>query len=245
LRGYQHSMTPKEDAFRISLQFSPTNYYTFLATVGELGSEAIGSPPEGSLRVTYLGDVISAKERPIPFLAQGFGIIVVVLTSDNYLIFHQRRPDIDVRPGEIDLAVIEAINPFKDRSDTSSAPDLYRAAARGVNEEVCKGIVERDDVTLLGFAVDLKYYQWNVVGLARSPMTYSEIIESRSRGVEGKWEMYKLIPVKSDPISSLSFLRDQEIWDFNLLALYWFLVKVYGRKEADYAVNLLFSENIR
>ncbi|GGJ74565.1 hypothetical protein GGR02_000674 [Anoxybacillus voinovskiensis] len=93
-----------------------------------------------------------------------------------------------MRPGELDIGIVEAVHPHQDRDPIGQGPDLFSTAIRGGKEEL--GIeISKNDVKFLGFGVDEQYYQWNIIGFVQCHETIEEIVSQRTRGISGKWEI--------------------------------------------------------
>jgi hypothetical protein len=117
---------------------------------------------------------------------------------------------------------------------------LFSTAVRGAKEEL--GLtVSKNDVKFLGFGVDEQYYQWNIIGLLQCKETTEEILEQRSRGISGKWELEQLVfvPFKIEPI--LKIIKEEKMWSTAKVALYWSLVFEYSKRMVDKQVNKMFQ----
>ncbi len=241
LYRYAISRTIPDEYMEVTFTLRPTDYYTFQATVASLDKNLMGSSPPVTLRQKYLhGLDLEALSEPIPFLANGFGVTLIVITKDRKLIFSYRSTDTGIRAGELDVSVVEGIHPTLDRSTFHHGPDLYRTAIRGAQEELGLELLQ-NDITFLGFGVDLEYYQWNVIGIARCPEKAQELLERRGRGVGGKWEIKKFEFVDSNPRTVFQLLKDRKMWSMGLVTVYWGLVHEYGRKRVNAAAESIFK----
>jgi len=83
-------------------------------------------------------------------LANGFGVVLIIITNHQKIILSRRSDRSGVRPREIDVSVVEALpnNPILDRSTKQFAPDLYHAAIRSAQEELGIELVQ-DDIFLV------------------------------------------------------------------------------------------------
>lgn len=238
LDRYVVSRTVPNEDMEITLVFRPTDYYTFQATVMSLDDNLVQPPATLTLRQKYLQGRDLAQ--PIPFLANGFGIVLVILTKDRKLIFARRHQNTGMRPGEFDVSVVEGTHPVLDRLTTQRGPDIYRTVIRGALEELGIELIQ-SDITFLGFGVDVEYYQWALLGVACIEQTVEQALELRRRGISGKWENETFEVVDSDPIRVFNYVRNRKIWSAALVAVYWALVHEYGRRRVDIAVKQVFG----
>lgn len=235
LRGFRRDRDADEH-ISLRLDLVPTDYFTFQATVFSLDVPIPGS--NTTLRKTYLtGPVSTLADKPIGFMANAFGVIMVVVTSDDYLILNRRSDDVGGRRNELDATYAESMLPAADKTD-AGLPDPYRTALRGLEEEL--GLVsEREDVHFLGFGLDVQYYQWSLIGLVKTDRTAREVLEGKSRGTTGNWESSDHIMLRAEPKEVFEFLRQElkvrPIWSTGFVAIYWTLVHLCGRSRVEAA----------
>jgi len=223
---------------QVTFVFRHTDYYMFQATQLSLDLNLAEPPATLTLRQKYLrGDVVS---QPVPFLASSFGVVLAVITKDRKLILSRRSESTGPRPGELDVSIVEGIHPTLDRSSTHHGPDLYRAAIRGAEEEVGVKLVQ-DQITFLGFGVDMDYYQWNIIGVARITETATDALRNRERGTGGKWETKEFEIVDFEPRAVLTHLKERKIWSTGLITAYWALVHEYGKKQVEAPAKAIFG----
>jgi hypothetical protein len=203
-----------------------------------LDKELLKSGMPMTLRKTYLDrqEII----RPIPFLAIGFGIALAIVTRDRKLIISRRSELCGARPNELDVSIVEGVHPALDTSESNNVPDLYSTATRGSLEEL--GIhLKSDEISFLGFGVDLKYYQWNLIGIGRCSFKARDILQSISRGACGKWEARSIEFIDFEPDATLSYLKGAETWSTAVVATYWALVNEYGKERTRCAADGIFT----
>lgn len=230
--------TIPDEHMEVVFTFRPTDYYTFQATVMSLDENLVQHPAIMTLRQKYLQNC--DLSIPIPFLANGFGVVLVVITKDKKLILPYRSDSSGARAGELDVSVVEAVHPVIDRSIIHRGPDLYRTAIRGAKEEVGIELIQ-EEITFLGFGVDIEYYQWGIIGVGRIFETAHNALANRQRGTVGKWEMKQFEIVDADPYVVFNHLKQKKIWSVGLVAIYWTLVNEYGKKRVDSAVKKVFG----
>lgn len=237
LRRYAIRRTTAREGLGVTFTFSETDYFTFQATVMSLDL------PLAADRQTLRQAYIATDERcvePIPFLAVGFGVGLAIVTRDNQIALTRRSDTVGARRGELDVSVVEGVHPVLDRSATSTAPDLYHTAVRGAAEELAIDLAPAD-VRFLGFGVDLQYYQWNMLGCARTGLTAAEILARRSRGASGKWEACRIEFADFELHGLLRLLRDTTIWSSGCCTIYWALVNAFGNEATSRAVADVFD----
>jgi len=222
----------------VTFTLRPADYYTFQATVMSLDQNLLKPPANLTLRQKYLQT--QDLTRPIPFLANGFGVTLVVITGDRKLILSRRQDVTGARVGELDASIAEGVHPVLDRSSKYRGPDLYRTAIRGAQEELGIALVE-DEITFLGFGVDTEYYQWGMLGVAQLSDLSEHVLKNRTRGTGGKWEIRKIEVIDSDPRVVLNYIRQEKIWATGLVAIYWALVHEYGKKRVDAIAREVFG----
>lgn len=238
LERYAIGRTVPRESLEVSFTFRPSDYFSFQATVASLDKNLAKPPATMTLRQMYLHN--RDLSQPIPFLAHGFGIALVIISGDDKILLARRDVHSGVRPGELDVSVVEGVHPDLDRSTEYRGPDLYGTAIRGASEEI--GIsLKRDEIAFLGFGVDTAYYQWGLLGVAHLKETAEHILASRPRGTGGKWELKKIEVVDADPKSLLSYLKQERIWATGLVAICWALVHVYGKERVNKAIKDVFG----
>ncbi len=238
LERYAIGRTVPDENLEVVFTFRPTDYFTFQATVASLDVNLSKPPATLTLRQKYLQN--QDLSQPLPFLANGFGVVLVIITGDQKIILSRRQDSSGMRPGEVDVSVVEGLHPTLDRSIKQRTPDLYHAAIRGTQEELGIELVQ-DDITFLGFGVDVEYYQWNILGMARTSDTATQILERRKRGGGGKWELKTLEIIDSNPKVVLSYIQKEKIWSTAIVAIYWALVHEYGKKQVDKIAKEIFG----
>ena len=227
--------THTNEDMKVVFTFTPGDYYTFKA----LNTNLDYILPDGeSIRHKYLAN--ASPKKPIVQLANGFGVALVVITSDGQTILTKRSPDSGVRPDELDIGIVEAVHPSQDRGASGQGPDFFKTAIRGAKEEL--GITVREqDIRLLGYGVDEEYYQWNIIGIVYCNESSEDIVQNRSRGISGKWELENLrfIPFKIDPV--LQIMKNEKMWSTAKIALYWGLIHDHTRSSVDTKVKRIYS----
>ncbi|REH48550.1 hypothetical protein BCF44_105409 [Kutzneria buriramensis] len=242
LRGYRISRTSRHEKSRMQLETAPVDYATFCATVLRLDEEFERVDGSGAtVRTTLRRDYLTSDDavvRPVPFLANGLGIALLAFTDDDKVLLGRRRPTARARGGERDVSVVEGMHSKMDRNPDGSL-SAYRTAVRGCEEEL--GVqVEPADVRLLGFAVDMKYYQWNFYGRVNVRLSAAEVIEAQRLHAKDRWEA-KLEPVDLDPEAIFERMRQDGIWDTGLVAAYLALCSRLGPEPVRRAAERVFG----
>lgn len=209
--------------------FYITDYFTFLATNMQLDKKLQSGE---TIREKYIPS--NELETVQPFLANGFGVVLVVITSDENVILTKRTGMSGARANEI--SVVEGVHPSLDRHSVNDGPDLFNTVVRGANEELGI-IINKDIITFLGYGIDLDYYQWNIIGFAHVPQTAQEIKHLRSRGAAGKWENSLLVFENFLPKNIAKVINEKEMWSTAKVALYWTAVRELGKRNIDRAIK--------
>lgn len=223
LQSYRIGRSGTRESGSIDAIVSPTDYATFMATVLSLDEPVMqeGTAAEGpTLRSLYLNDsssIDAAIRRPLPALANGLGVSVVVFTDDDRVILTRRRAETQSRPNQHDVSVTEGFHAELDAGPNHSL-SVVNCIARGCEEELGLKVGARD-IGIIGLAVDLRYYQWNFISFVEAPYSAAEIEELYSLHAKDRWEG-KLQIVDADPEIIFRLLRGGDMWDLGLTALY-------------------------
>ncbi|MGQ0838030.1 hypothetical protein [Actinokineospora sp.] len=244
LCGYRIGRSGGHEASSLDLDVAPADYATFAATV--LGLDREFDRPDGAgnaVRTTLRRDFLATDghhtvARPLPFLANGVGVALVGFTDDDRLLLTRRRPSTRARPGERDVSVVEGMHTLLDRK-VGGTLSAYTTAVRGCREELGVDIAE-EDVRLLGFAVDMTYYQWNFLGLVDLRRSAGEVLEAQLLHAKDRWES-RLEPVPIDPVAVFTRIRADGIWDLGLVAAYLALCFRCGPNPVRRAAEQVFG----
>lgn len=232
LARHQLSRTTDREDMSLKLEFFHTDYFTFQATNMNLNFIL----PEGqTIRQKYIPDDPNKTE---PLLANGFGIALVIITSDENIILTVRNENAGTRGSQMDVSVVEGIHPALDRNAQHPGPDLFSTAVRGANEEIGI-IIDRTTIEFLGYGVDLEFYQWNMIGYAHVPHSAAEIQEIRSRGASGRWENTSLLFKNFTAGELARIILNEPMWSTATVALYWTGVRHFGKSHFDKTISKL------
>lgn len=233
LNGYRISRTAMREHIVLNLDMSVSDYATFAATVLSLDTEIEKEAPDGqvtptSLRREYLqspAEVSTAVGRPLPFLANGVGVVLLAFTDDGDAILTRRRDSSRARPRQRDVSVVEGIHTAHDAT-SSGRVDVYLTAIRACREEL--GVsVTNNEVQLLGFGVDLKYYQWNFFGSVELRCSTDEALELHSMNAKDRWEgQFEAVPGEPDVV--FGKLHNDGAWDTAIVTAYLAFCKRIG-----------------
>lgn len=230
LKNYRNNRFGDMEEMEALFHFYKTDYFTFLATNMQLDRQLDSGE---SIREKYIPDEL---EKIQPLLANGFGVVLVVITDDEDVILTKRTQVSGARGNELDVSVVEGVHPTLDLDHASDGPNLFNVAVRGANEEL--GInIDENLVRFLGYGIDLDYYQWNMIGFAHLPQSSKEIKSIRSRGTSGKWENTLLIYEKFTPKNIARLIIEKDMWSTARVALYWTAVRELGKMNIDRAIK--------
>ncbi|MFC4321992.1 hypothetical protein [Litchfieldia salsa] len=230
LAKFRHSRTADKEDMTVLFNFFKTDYFTFLATNLQLNRKLESGKTIGEEYIPY-----QQLEKVEPILANGFGIGLVVITSDENIILTKRTEISGPRGSEMDISVVEGVHPLLDRHSVNDGPDLFNTAVRGANEELGI-IINKDLIKFLGYGIDLDFYQWNMLGYAHVPQTAKEIQDIRSRGTSGKWENTFLVFKNFTAKEVADIIVNGEVWSTGKVALYWTAVRELGKNNIDRAL---------
>jgi len=226
------SREPIYEHMMLDLWFSPSDYYTFLATNMSLKDPAI--------REKYLSDV--DWYETVPYFSHSFGTSLVVITLDGYTFLTQRSPRQGSDAGYYSISANEGMSRGLDRATNIDIPDLYRCACRGLTEEL--GLYEPvdfsvSDITFLSFEVDTQYALWGILGMIKIKKTIAQVLKRWQRVAKDKMENKKVFPVPFTPQDICTFVFSHENWTpGGLICLYHTLVHEFGREEVDSIISL-------
>ncbi|MFG6120942.1 hypothetical protein [Thalassobacillus sp. B23F22_16] len=235
LERFQITRSKLNEDMKVMFTFLPSDYYTFKALNSQLDTVL----PDGkTVREKYI--LSHQDNEPIPYLSNAFGVGLVVITKDKQVILTKRSPDSGVRPGEMDISIIEGVHPFQDKDNYSQGPDLFNTAIRGAKEEL--GLtIKSSNIKYLGFGLDKEYYQWIILGVIHINESSEEIIKRRTRGISGKWEITSLIfkPFTIDSI--VNVIKNEKMWSTAKIALYWALIYEFPNRNVDKRISKAFK----
>ncbi|MFF2753504.1 hypothetical protein ACFVR1_07050 [Psychrobacillus sp. NPDC058041] len=232
LERYRNSRKNGKEEMSVLFNFFNTDYYTFLATNMQLNRKLNNTGK--TIDETYIPR--NQLEKLQPILANGFGVVLVIITSDENIILTTRTVNSGPRKSQLDISVVEGVHPVLDRHSENDGPDLYNTAIRGAYEELGVSI-DRSTINFLGYGIDLDFYQWNIIGYAQVAETAKEIREIRSRGTSGKWEN-TLLTFKNFTTKDLAeTITTEAIWSTAKVALYWTGVRELGKKKIDRSLS--------
>jgi hypothetical protein len=246
LTRYRVTRTADGEDSALHLEGCLNDYATFAATALRLDEEIGGANAKGertpnTLRKEYFPDpaaVAASIRMPLPFLANGVGVTLLAFTDDDKVLLAHRRPESRARPGECDVTVVEGIDARMD-SAGSGKVDIYSTALRGCREEL--GVeISASDVSILAFAVDMNYYQWNFMGMVDIRLTAHEVIAQHALHAKDRWEG-KLEQVNLDAMSVFERMRQEKIWDCGLVTAYLALCKKCGPGPTRAAAEKVFG----
>lgn len=174
----------------IVIRFAPTDYITFKALTDAIANDT-------TLRETYL--VPSAWERPLPVLANSFGVYLTLITRDGYIACVQRSARTISRV-EWSCSVTEGMLPTD--LDEAHSPDPFFTAIRGCHEELGLEHEEIRDGSLVfgNLGVNARFYQHALLGWAETTLSKRGL----SSRVVGHWGQDTMLEVASIDFISLS-----------------------------------------
>lgn len=232
------SREPNFEHGRITIGLQWSDYFTFRA------AQQLDRPMQDgkSLRQKYL-DGQHWSTVP-PFISSSFGTNVAVSTADGMVLFSKRSGKVGVRPDVWNSSANEGLSRGQD-SDGSHSPSIFRAARRGLEEELALADEEEYDLQLLAITLDTNLHHWGCVFWAKlRTLTSSQWIERASRGVRDKFEHdeFTFVPfTPTDVFEKLLEIDEKSAWAPTVPALYFLtLVRRWGRREVEEAAARIF-----
>lgn len=218
LRKYAISRTPNSEEFRIRLELVINPYYYTYAAIMHLNDPC---PDTGKTLKQYI-DEYSFEAVGSYVLPNSVGMIIQVVTKDGYTFFSRRSDVSGFRPGESDVSIVEGLS---DQDIINHTLALDKAMIRAFQEEICDVDDRDNEITpsVLGFAFDRQYNQWNIIGVIHCTLSCEEIIRRNASGLSGGWEL-KLEPVLFDIEHTMQYLSTHKMWDMGIVTLYLSLV---------------------
>jgi hypothetical protein len=218
----------------VTLRLKHSDYYTFLAAQRLDDQLSDG----GTLRSEYL-DGRDPREVP-EFMRSSFGLNVAVVTADDWLVVSRRSSRLGIGQGQWNSSANEGLHRNLD-GPGGVAPNLFRAAERGVREEL-RLDPDQYDLRLLAFVVVTRLSQWAALFLARLHTTTRAGFEANAgRGIADGWEHPEFDFVRFTPADVVDYLLRDDRRDYWAPAapvlFYLSLVNAFGRRAVDAEVE--------
>lgn len=192
------------------------------------GYQALTANPKGIFRKYDYLKGWSVTDTPIPFLSQGVGVHIAVVTSDQKLIFVIRamRGGVGVRSGELDIGIVEGLSKHLDQTHAleQGAFDLKSVFVRSALEEFGIQPEDIDQMELFGLGYDLQYTQWNFIGKMELNISSDQLINNRfPKYAKTKTEFETVFAVDADLGKVLNYIHDKVIWSSGMAVMdYYF-----------------------
>lgn len=199
--GYREIVDGEEIPVLI-LNFAPTDYFTQLVT--DLN---VNNPIRERFAATT-----DLTEYPVPEFASIVGVNINLITRDGYLIITNRNSLLPIAAGKLHTSVGEGLLRPTD-ADNKGAPDPFRCALRGAQEEL--GVVlQTQDLEFTAFGVHTTLCQYSLIGWCCINESAEEVQNLYSLAIpKDKWENRRLHFVPCNPTSIARFVTDhREDW---------------------------------
>lgn len=180
------------------------------------------------------------RPQPVPLCANGLGVCMTIVTDDLKTLLGRRSESAGIRPGQLDVAVTEGMHPLKDGVDgRHDMVSPHATVVRGIREEL--GLeVRREDIHLLGLAVDWDWYQWNIVGSFETRLSAAEVLRSHAMHAQDNFEMEYEV-VDWNPSAVFERLAAEPMWAMGMGVLYVSLVRKFGLDLTERAARRFFG----
>lgn len=193
--------TDVDEAPRLLFRFGPSDYLNFLAAQELLREMDPDAPWHG---LSQLAQGWDPFQQPLPFMAHSFGINLVPITADGLAVVAKRGAVNRSRPRTWGVGVNEGLQRPAD-NNAQGAPDFYKAAARGIYEELGVTPGQSDVIDFHSFGVDSELHQYALLGTVHLSLTAEELRDVRHVGVVDKWESeeIQLVPLDARRVAHL------------------------------------------
>ncbi|MGD9803876.1 MAG: helix-turn-helix domain-containing protein [Hyphomicrobiaceae bacterium] len=175
---------------------------------------------------------------------QGVGVNVVVVTADDCMMLGRRSREVAVRTGQLDVSCVEGFNIKQDvGADAEESRRRFEPtpiALRAIHEEY--GITDDKvrSVSFLNLGFDLQYAQWNLIALAKTSLSSTQV-RNRQRSVASQGIEYSDVYAVgcTNPKDVFTFLADDErpVWSCGLAAAFYAQVALHGVSAVEDALQ--------
>lgn len=218
---------------RLILHFTPTRYVRMLATELRVDEPLFDRPPR-TIRERF-GEV-DLRTDVVKEVATFWGIGLAVVTSDRQFVVAERGRLAEA-PGVLWPAVGEGASRAKDEDPATRAPDHFKIAQRGMQEEL--GIpLEREELTWLSLGANSVDLAFGLIGRVDCPFRFDEIEKRRALGASrDAWEATRLHAIEFDPSVVAAFLSAAErpVSPFACIAIVHTLIGEFGLESCQRA----------
>lgn len=211
LTDFAEGRIGRDEDYELTLRFENSRYSDFLATKKYLDQTRKASGARVTNREYYVKNT-DPKMNVVSDLVSDFGISLLVLTSDNKLLFTKRKGKVEVSPYAIHLSCHEGLARPRDL-DEQRRVDIDNAALRALREEVFITDISPQHISWILFGHDKVTWEYNLHGIVRVNKTWAEVSDrfdtlARDRNLEH--DLYSP-PVDADLKSIMIFLTRE--WD--------------------------------
>lgn len=206
---------------RLVLSTQKAQYYQFMATAGILdAADRAGNLESVRKRFESLRSMKNWRdEKPPHDIVNGLPVNLLVLTSDNQLVFSRRSTKLAIAGGVISCAINENVHHDEDliRSGTRKGElDLGNTIARGLSEELGCMPASLDGETLtklLAFAVQQRTGAYSILGYIKLPITMRSLNTLFARGAKDRMETSELLSVPFTVDGVCRFIHAHNLYD--------------------------------
>lgn len=242
---FEQSLTTNEEKKHLLMRCKLSKYHLFKKALDLWDKNGFSMSREIA---SYLNAEEDDRLYPIP---NAMGLALMVLTSDNKLVFSRRSTKRKVRSHEFDCSIVEGLLPVVDKTlagkkvhyDFTDPNYIQKECWRAFCEEICASEEKDLTIELFGLVLDRKYGQWNFVGLIRSALTSAQIASrhpTRDDTTE-KNELFYVGYLSKDGAPSIDPVRERVrlyrqdgFWDMALAVLFGTLTVLgFSREEID------------
>jgi hypothetical protein len=187
-----------------------------------------------TLRQRY-ASAIDLRVAPVPELATHWGVGIAVVTADHFLLVSERG-NTAVDPHVFFPSVAKGAARAMD-GEESGAPDHFRTASRGMEEEL--GVpLSGEEPTWLSVGANAYLCEYALIGRVDTPFTVEEIERRRALGAaRDSWETRRLHAIPFTPAAVAEFCAHPErrFSAFALITFVHALMHEFGVTRTDAA----------
>lgn len=171
---------------------------------------------------------------PVSGLGNGLGLNLLLVTSDNTMVFARRSPLV-VGAGSWNVSAGEGMRPAD--IGVGRKVDFHGALARGAEEEL--GVeVDPAQVEVLSFGAYVPHAGWAILGWAPTDLSSRQLLARFRAGTHDGFEVAELAFCPLDPDAFVEFLLSHRpLVDWSLCLAHQLLIRTFGRKPVEQAVE--------
>ncbi|MBN1460618.1 MAG: hypothetical protein JXA57_13875 [Armatimonadetes bacterium] len=237
------------------ITFADSDYFSFLATSQVLDRKMVwpGDVTQ-TLRERFLADAASSPQNVVGFLANSFGLNLLVITADRKALIVQRSGFVALRRGIYHISVNEGLRRsdggklFDQKSRHNACPNIGKAARRGLWEEMGIRISPKDARTIrwTSLGLDPIGYQFGLLGYVKLSYNSEDILRRAEIARDKTLEVKHVFPIDFEPCALLDFVDKNQPWvAWGLECIYQALLSERTPRSKEYERTVDAFSNLR